>query len=115
MVRASRAISWIRAARKDFEQFPASAQLELRRALTVVADGGFPDIDKPLKGYGSGVLELVLRHRGDAFRVVYALQIGPEIWVIHAFQKKSTTGIKTPKAETDMIARRLKHLKETLR
>ena len=70
---------------------------------------------KPLTGLGSGVLELALRHRGDAYRVVYALQIGAEIWVIHAFQKKSKSGIATPKAEIDLIRERLKRLKEVLR
>ena len=43
-------------------------------ALTVVAGGGMPGMAKPLKGFGSGVLELALHHRGDAYRVVYALQ-----------------------------------------
>ena len=55
------------------------------------------------KGFGSGVIELALRHRGDAFRVVYALRIDNDIWMIHAFQKKSKTGIKTPQAEIDLI------------
>lgn len=44
------------------------------------------------------MFELASRHRGDACRVVHAVQIGEEIWVIHAFQKKSKAGIKTPKA-----------------
>jgi phage-related protein len=85
------------------------------RALTVVAEGGWPDTAKPLKGFGSGVVELALRHRGDAFRVVFALQIGNDIWVVHAFQKKSKTGIRTPKAEIDLIHERLKRLKESLK
>jgi phage-related protein len=71
-----------------------------------------PRIAKPLSGLGSGVLELALRHRGDAFRVVYALQIGADIWVVHAFQKKSKTGMKTPKMEIDLIRERLKRLRE---
>jgi phage-related protein len=56
---------------------------------------------KPIKGIGFGVLELALRFRGDAYRVVYALRLGgtDAVWVVHAFQKKSKTGIKTPKAE----------------
>jgi len=78
----------------------------------VIAEGGKPTIAKPLTGLGSGVMELALRHRGDAFRVVYALQIAGEIWVIHAFQKKSKVGIKTPKAEIDLAVERLKRLKE---
>ncbi|HEX4111121.1 MAG TPA: type II toxin-antitoxin system RelE/ParE family toxin [Stellaceae bacterium] len=111
----TRPISWIKAARRDFEDFPGDAQIELRRALTVVAEGGHPDIAKPLKGLGSGVLELALRFRGDAFRVVYALQLGPDVWVIHAFQKKSKAGIKTPQHEIDLVRERLKRLKEALR
>jgi phage-related protein len=84
------------------------------RALTIIAEGGMPEIAKPLTGLGAGILELALRHRGDAFRVVYALQIGADIWVVHAFQKKSKSGIKTPKAEIDLIRQRLKRLKEML-
>jgi len=79
-----------------------------------VAEGLHPDIAKPLKGFGSGVLELALKFRGDAFRVVYAVQIGADIWVLHAFQKKSKNGIKTPKADIDLINERLKRLKEAL-
>lgn len=59
-------------------------------ALTIVADGGTQDIAKPLAGLGAGVWELAIKERGDAYRVVYALQVGDEIWVVHAFQKKST-------------------------
>ena len=111
----TRPLSWLKAARKDFEQFPEGAQVEIARTLTIVAEGGFPDITKPLKGIGSGVFELALRFRSDAFRVVYAVQIGADVWVLHAFQKKSKTGIKTPKAEIDLIHERLKRLKEALR
>ena len=74
-----------------------------------------PEIAKPLTGFGSGVMELALRHRGDAFRVVYALQIDDDIWVFHAFQKKSRAGIKTPKQELDLIRERLRRLKEILK
>ena len=85
------------------------------RALTIVAEGQFPDIAKPLKGFGSGVFELALKFRGDAFRMVYAVQIGDDIWILHAFQKKSKSGIRTPKAETELITERLKRLKEALK
>jgi phage-related protein len=115
MLRNSRPISWIKGARKDFEDFPHGAQLDMARALTILAEGRRPDIAKPLTGFGSGVMELALKHRGDAFRVVYALQIGDDIWVIHAFQKKSKTGIKTPKQEIDLIHERLKRLRERLK
>lgn len=111
----TRPISWVKAARKDFDKFPEGAQLDMARALTIVAESGFPDIAKPLKGFGPGVLELALKHRTDAYRVVYAVQIDDDIWILHAFQKKSKSGIKTPRAETDLILERLKRLKESLR
>ena len=63
---------------------------------------------------GSGVLEIALPFRGDAFRVVYAVQLGEDIWVVHAFQKKSTQGIKTPARDIDLIKNRLKSVKEIL-
>ena len=114
MVRVTRPISWIKAARKEFEKFPIEAQSICLTALTVAAEGGKADIAKPMLGLGSGVLEIALPFRSDAFRVVYALQLGSEVWVVHAFQKKATQGIKTPKHEIDLIKERLKRLKEIL-
>jgi len=67
-----------------------------------------------MHGMGPGVFEIALPFRGDAYRVVYAVQLADEIWVVHAFQKKSTQGIKTPKREIDLIKDRLKRLKEML-
>jgi phage-related protein len=114
MIQNTRPISWIRAASKDFGAFPAGARDKLLDALDIVSAGGHPLIAKPLTGLGSGVLELALKHQGEAYRVVYAVQIGSDIWIIHAFQKKSKSGIATPKAEIDLIRERLKRLKETL-
>ena len=109
-----RTISWIKAARKDFEAFPVRAMDRAFDALTVVADSGMPDIAKPLAGLGAGVWELAIKERGDAFRVVYALQVGDDIWVVHAFQKKSTKGISTPRYEIDLVRDRIKRLKDIL-
>ena len=83
-------------------------------ALTIAAEGGKSDIAKPLHGLGSGVFETALPFRGDAFRVVYTVQFTEEIWVVDAFQKKSTHGIKTPRHEINLIRDRLKRLKEML-
>lgn len=115
VIRITRPIQWIKAARRDFEDFPKGAQDDLLDALTAVAEGSHPSIAKPLTGLGSGTMELALRHRGDAFRVVYALQIGADVWVIHAFQKKSKSGVSTPRQEVDLVRERLKRLRETLR
>lgn len=84
-------------------------------ALTIAGEGGKADIVKPMWGLGSGVLEIALPFEGNAYRVIYALQGGAEIWVVHAFQKKATHGIKTPQREIDLIEERLKRLKEILR
>src|SRR5262245_8466032 len=113
--RKTRPVSWIKAALKDFEAFPQEAQSICLAALTIAAVGAQADIAKPLYGLGSGVFEIALAFRSDAFRVVYAVQLANEIWVIHAFQKKSTRGIKTPQHEIDLVRDRLRRLKETLR
>ena len=115
MIRPTRPVSWINAARKAFESFPEGAQSICLAALTIAAEGGKADIAKPMKGLGSGVFEIALPYRGNAFRVVYAVQLGADLWVVHAFQKKSTQGIKTPRHEIDLIRDRLKRLKEMLR
>ena len=111
----TRPVSWIKAALRDFEEFPEGAKSIVLGALTIAAEGGQADIAKPLHGFGSGVLEIALAYRSDAFRVVYVVQLGDEIWVIHAFQKKSKRGIKTPKHEIDLVKDRLKRLKEAIR
>jgi phage-related protein len=114
-MRQTRPVSWVKAARKEFEKFPLEAQSICLSALTIAAEGGKSDIAKRLLGLGSAVFEIALPFRGDAFRVVYAVQLGDDIWVVHAFQKKSTKGIKTPKHEIELIQDRLKRLKEALR
>jgi phage-related protein len=111
----TRNISWVKAARRDFEDFPEDVQNDMLDALTVAAEGAKSDKAKPFKGVDGGVFEIALRYRGDAFRALYAVKIDADIWVIHAFQKKSKSGIKTPQMEVDLIRDRLKRLKEALK
>ena len=114
MTRKTRPVSWIKGARKDFDKFPKEAQSICLTALTIASEGGKADIVKPLHGLGSGAFEIALRYRGDAFRVIYAVNIGTDLWVMHAFQKKSAQGIKTPKREIELALDRLKSLKEMI-
>ncbi len=114
MLRDTREVAWIKAAQKDFSKFPVGAQERIATALTNVAEGRMPDIAKPMKGLEAGVFEIALRYGKDAYRTVYTVQLDDAIWVIHAFKKKSKTGIKTPKPEVDLIRTRLKRLKEIL-
>jgi phage-related protein len=109
-----RPISWLKAARKEFEQFPQEVQRAMLAALAIAARGGKADTAKPFKGVDGGVFEIALKHRGDAFRAIYAVQIGSDVWVVDAFQKKSKSGIKTPQMDVDRIKERLKRLKEAL-
>lgn len=114
-VRKTRPVSWLKAALNDFEKFPEGARTICLTAITIAAEGGKSDIAKPMQGMGSGVFEIALSFKGDAFRVVYAVQIAEELWVVHAFQKKSTKGIKTPRYEIELIKDRLKRLKDMLK
>ena len=114
MTRKTRPVSWVRAALKDFEKFPEEAKIICLTALTIAAEGGKSDLAKPLHGLGPGILEIALPFQGDAFRVMYAVRLGEDIWVVHAFKKKSTQGIKTPQRDIDLLKERLKRLKEFL-
>lgn len=109
-----RKIIWIKAANKAVSKFPKNVQYKIAGALTMAASGQNADITKPMKGLGAGIFEIRITYRTDAYRAVYAVQLGDDIYVIHAFQKKSTQGIKTPKKEIDLIKSRLKALKEDL-
>ena len=77
-------------------------------ALFVVQLGETPPSAKPWKGLGPGVYELVEDHRGEAYRAVYMVRIAGRVYVLHAFQKKSKSGIKTPQAEVELVETRLK-------
>jgi phage-related protein len=103
-------ISWIRVARKDFEKFSQSVQERMIEVLALLSEGHDASNTKPLSNLGSGVCEITV-----AYRTVYALKLDDDVWVIHAFKKKSNKGIKTPKPDIDLIKQRIKGLKETLR
>ncbi len=110
----ARRISWIKAALRDFQAFPAAVQEQMTAALRIAARGEKADKAKPMEGLGTGVFEIALAYRGNAYRAIYAVQLGEDVWVVHAFQKKSTQGIKTPKREINLIRARLKRLQEML-
>ena len=103
-----RPLYWEGASRKDFKEFPISVQKDLGVALFIVQLGRMPATSKPWKGLGSGVHELTEDHRGDTFRAVYTVRVGDAVHVLHAFQKKSKSGIGTPQPDVELIERRLK-------
>jgi phage-related protein len=72
------------------------------------AGGKHPDA-KAMAGFGSaGVLEVVEDCRGDTYRAAYTVKFAGWVYVLHCFQKKSKSGIKTPKKDLDLIHARLK-------
>jgi phage-related protein len=95
------------------EKIPKPAQHRIGFALKFAQAGEKHADAKPLKGFGgAGVLEIVEDFAGDAYRAVYTVKFEEAIYVLHAFQKKSKSGISTPKREMDLIAERLKRAKE---
>ena len=110
----TRPIGWFRAARKTVERFPETVKDRLSTALTIAAESGKADISKPLKGLGPDVMQIAVRYRTDAYRLVYVAEVSGTLWVIHAFQKKSKTGISTPKREIDLVRARLGRLRKEL-
>lgn len=113
-------VNWIASSHKDFCAFPDLVQDAMGYALYQAQIGKKHATAKPLKGFGgAGVLEIVTDHVGDTFRAVYTVKFAHAIYVLHAFQKKSKSGIKTPTAELDLIKQRLKSAesdyKQTLR
>jgi phage-related protein len=102
-------VHWIGSSLRDLQEFPAPVQDDIGYALYVAQIGGKHAKSKPLKGFkGAGVLEIVEAHDGDTYRAVYTVKFGAAIYVLHAFQKKSKSGIATPKPDLDLIAQRLK-------
>jgi len=94
--------------KNDYLAFPADVQNEMGYALGLAQLGAKHPKAKPWKGEGPGIFEIVEDHRGDTFRAVYTVRFADVVYVLHAFQKKSKTGIKTPQDDVNLIAERLK-------
>jgi phage-related protein len=103
-----RSLVWMGDSRKNIREFPEEVQKAVGYALQLVQAGETPLDAKPFKGVGSGVYEIVKRYDTDTYRAVYAVKIGEKIYVLHAFQKKSKKGIKTPQTDVDLIKQRYK-------
>jgi phage-related protein len=101
-------VVWVGSAKKDFLAFPDPVIGAMGYALGVAQLGGKHPSAKPWKGDGGGVFEIVEDHSGDTYRAVYTVRFGDVIYVLHAFQKKSTRGIKTAATDSAMIKARLK-------
>ena len=102
-------LEWIGSSKKDLRALPDEMIDVFGYALFLAQTGGKHDQAKPLQGFGSaGVLEVVEDFRGDAYRAVYTVRFEERVFVLHVFQKKSKSGIATPKKDRDLIRERLK-------
>jgi phage-related protein len=100
---------WLGSSKRDLMALPEAVVDVFGYALYLAQGGGKHEQAKPLKGFGSaGVLEIVEDFRGSTYRAVYTVRFAERVFVLHAFQKKSTHGIATPKTELSLIRGRLK-------
>jgi phage-related protein len=101
---------WIASSLSDLRAFPEAVQDKIGEALSLVQFGGKHPSTKPWKGTGPGLFEIVEDYRSDAYRAIYTVQFSDAVYVLHAFQKKSPTGIKTRKRDVELVAQRLKQV-----
>lgn len=106
-----RPVLWEGSSKRNLKSFPGPVQKDIGVALFVVQLGGTPPTARPWHGLGPGVFELAEDYRGDAYRCVYTVTFPEAVYVLHAFRKKSKTGIRTPELEVKLIEKRWKALK----
>jgi phage-related protein len=106
-------LQWIGSSHDDLRAFPGPARREAGFALYLAQLGRKAPKAKPLKGFGgAGVLEVITDHDGNTYRAVYTVRFAEVVYVLHAFQKKSRRGIAMPKADVELVKRRLKNASE---
>ncbi len=99
--------------KEDLREFPEDVRTEFGYAIFVAQEGGKAPKAKPLKGIipGAGILEIVEDFDRNTYRVAYTVKFAEFVYVLHAFQKKSKQGIKTPKHEIDLVRARFAEAK----
>jgi phage-related protein len=102
-------LEWIGSSYRDLLEMPPDVQNVMGFGLYLAQLGDKHDDAKPLKGFkGAGVLEIVDDFDGDTYRAVYTVRFEFAVYVLHVFQKKSKSGIATPKQDLHLIENRLK-------
>ena len=106
---ALKPLAWVGSSKADLIRFPVSVRKEMGYALYLAQTGEKAPAAKPLRGFGgAGVLEVVENHDGNVYRAVYTVRFAEVVYVLHAFQKKSTRGNSTRQTDIELIRRRLK-------
>jgi phage-related protein len=99
---------WVGSSKRNLLAFPEAVKDGIGTALSVAQFGRKHPSSKPWKGEGPGVLEIVEDHDGDTYRAVYTVRFERAVYVLHCFQKKSPSGIKTAKSDVELVSQRLK-------
>jgi phage-related protein len=100
-------LHWVGSAKRDLLGFPAEVVDDIGYALGVVQYGGRPPSAKPWKGLGPGVEEIVEDDASGTYRAVYTVRFREAVYVLHAFQKKSPSGVRTARTDAKLIEKRL--------
>jgi phage-related protein len=104
-----KALNFVGSSREDLKTFPEEVRQDIGYALFEAQRSQKSAAAKPLHGFGgAGVLEIIERHDGDAYRAVYTVKFRNVVYVLHCFQKKAKYGIKTPQQEIELIKQRLR-------
>lgn len=103
---------WVGSSKRDLLELPQPVKRVFGHGLNEVQDGRTPDCAKPFGQAGGGVMELVSDHDRNTFRAMYTAKLPNAVYVLHCFQKKSKSGIATPKPEIDLLLQRLKEAQE---
>lgn len=109
---AEKPLFWIGASKRDLLAMPDSVVRHMGGALSVAQYGGKHPDAKPWRGLGPGVFEVVSDFASDTFRAAYVVRFRQAVYVLHCFQKKSPSGIRTAKSDIDLIEARLQRAKE---
>jgi phage-related protein len=107
-----RSLVWIGDSKRQLLKMPQEIRRAMGFQLQAAQKGEKPGLAQPFKGVGSGVFEIRKDYHTNTYRAVYAVQIGQSMYVLHVFQKKSTRGIQTPKADVALIKQRYREAQE---
>src|SRR4029077_14113906 len=110
--RGEKPLFWVASSLNDLLAFPEKVQKKIGAALSIAQFGGKHPSAKPWKGAGSGVFEIVEDYRSDAYRAIYTVKFADAVYVLHAFQKKSPSGIRTSRRGVELVAQRLKQAQQ---
>lgn len=110
--RQEKPVHWVGSSKSDLLTLPPEVVSDMGYALGLAQLGGKHPDAKPWKGEGPGVFEIVERFEGDAYRGIYTVRFEGVVYVLHVFQKKSPSGVRTARTDVDLVLERLKRARE---